>query len=190
MNKTFAVVGSRNIIIGGNMEVKDDKLTSDMRFEAIAYKRLQNAAFGLCKRGYTLNCCGANGADQAGLDGAIDAEGKVKFFLPVTNHNKHPSRGVCPTNGYLKDIISVWALYAKKAGRPPFERMGEFVQLLMLRSAMAVDASDFIVTFAHDETLGGTAWTIFYARQKGVRVFNLVDGLDELIAYVKEVKNA
>lgn len=176
----FAVVGSRKVTIEGNEE-----------FPSLVYRLLKNVAYGLALRKFKLICCGAKGADQAGLDGTVDGKGEVEFCLPCDNHNKHQAPGVHPTSGYVKDIAIFWnEVYAPASSRPPFERMGDFVQMLFIRSAIAVDKSNFIVTYAKDESLGGTAFTIAYARHKGVTVFNLYNGLEPLKAYIKEVKNA
>lgn len=186
--KTYTLVGSRKIIIGGNLNDPDPKLTEEERFDEKAYQQLKNVAYGLGLRGYILNACGAPGADQAGLDGQLDAKGKIKFFLPKDNHNGHKAQGVHPTNGYLNEIIEVWNKYSEHNTRCKWTGMGWFVQMLMIRSAMAVDASDFVVTYAKNEKLGGTAWTLFYAYHKDKKVFNLFHGLEPLKAYVKEAK--
>lgn len=179
----YAGVGSRSITLAKN---------------PVVYEALKRIGFGLAKHGYLLNACGAEGADDAFLQGALKAvnnaefnltlEDSIDYYLPWDNSRGIQAKAKTPTQRTIDRVIVVWNERAASSTRPTWDKLKATNKPLFIRSAQAVENSDFIVTWAQDESQGGTGFTLDFAKRLKKPIFNVFNGQEELIAFIKEKK--
>lgn len=141
---------------------------------------MRRIAKRLAERGWTLRTGGAAGADQAFLDGALDAEGKVELYLPRRGHRGHLQ------SRYGNLVRVSWGIpetaFAIAAGHHGnWNRLSDFVKALHARNAQILAGPDgtsdpvrFVVAWTEGgRVVGGTGMSIRMARSMGVPVVNL-----------------
>lgn len=164
----------------------------------VIYAALKSIGYSLAKHGHVLMACGAKGADDAFLQGALEAincvefnltiEESVDFFLPWDNCNGIKAKAKVPTQRTIDRTIIVWNERAATSTRPTWDKLKATNKPLFVRSAMAVENSDFVVTWATNEKQGGTGFTLDFAKRLKKPIFNIYNGQEALIKFIKEAK--
>lgn len=158
MEKYYAGVGSRET---------PKKVLDKMTYLASVFR----------KAGYVLNSGGANGADSAFEDGALDQK---QIFLPWNGYNGRTAK--------YKIYDEAYEIASKL--HPNWERLKDPVRCLMARNVMQVLGRnlklpiDFLICWTPDactchaertSETGGTGLAISVADKYNVPIFNLAD---------------
>ena len=158
MEKYYAGVGSRET---------PKKVLDKMTYLASVFR----------KAGYVLNSGGANGADSAFEDGALDQK---QIFLPWNGYNGRTAK--------YKIYDEAYEIASKL--HPNWERLKDSVRALMARNThqvLGVDLKtpvDFLLCWTADACIshetrtpetGGTGLAISIACTNGIPIFNLAD---------------
>lgn len=160
-------------------------------------RRMRRIAARLAELGWTLRTGGAQGADQAFLDGALRAGGEVELYLPRPGHNGHyPSRYAPRVRISERPPAAAYELAARH--HPRWGRLSDFVRALHARNAQILLGPDgvsepvrFVIAWTEGgRVVGGTGMSLRMARAAGIPVVNLYDqgALDAIARLVKQAE--
>lgn len=131
--------------------------------------------------GYTLRTGGADGADQAFLEGALKADTPVELYLPARRHKGHTQERY-GNKVRVSSSIPDAAFELARAQHPAWDRLSDFVRRLHARNAQILmgknldDPVRFVIAWTKDgKVVGGTGMSIRIARAQGIPVVNLFD---------------
>ena len=162
MTKYYAGIGSRDT---------PESVCDEMR----------HIGFELSKKGYVLRSGGADGADAAFEEGALQCSDLwlggdcVQVFLPCVGFNNHSSIHFTRVSNKAKQIASEL--------HPAWERCSDFAKKLLGRNVYQIlgynlvdSPSSFVVCWTKNAKVrGGTAIGIRLAKRHGIPVYNLAD---------------
>lgn len=143
----------------------------------------------ICKRlgelGFTLNTGGADGADTACEEGAIEAKSPHNVFLPWPNFNKHhsPLDTVCDS---AKEMGCYYHPRGKMLSPAQQKIMGRNCYQVLGRDLKT--PVDFILCWTPGgKDVGGTGQALRIARDRDIPIFNLFhsSALDDLNKYLR-----
>jgi len=133
---------------------------------------MKDIAAHAAKNGYTLRSGAALGSDSAFEEGCDRVGGKKDIYLPWKGYNKHTSKNY---------HINPEAMLIAQDNHPYWWKMKQGAKKLFARNVQILlgydlkTPVDFVICYAHNITVGGTAHAARVAREYNIPVFNLAD---------------